>query len=190
MLTFLQVLLFLPERLFLKTPRMCPGISNMSIGRPGGSLEEIWVLWCQLSSLCQGTSAEPHLHRCKCFRGELSFVLPVCRRPSVPSEVIFVVKAGLHHRGKSFRDQPKAIFAWAWELQQTQWVNLILSAGLGVCLADQINMAWVVWGDHFSCLGGDEETMGVTGQWGWWEHRGQGGALVLQGLCAAPPPAD
>lgn len=39
-----------------------------------------------------------------------ALLLHVCRRLSVPSEVIFVVKAGLYHRGKSFRDQPYAIF--------------------------------------------------------------------------------
>lgn len=64
-------------------------------------------------------------------------MLHICRRPSVPSEVIFVVKVGLHHRGKSFRDQPKMPSSSELESsQQAQWVNLTLSAGLGVCLAD------------------------------------------------------
>lgn len=42
--------------------------------------------------------------------------------------------------------------------QHTQWVNLIQRAGLGCVL---IKSSWPEWCGHFSCLGGDEETMGM-----------------------------
>lgn len=45
--------------------------------------------------------------------------------------------------------------------QQRQWVNLILSA----------ESSWPEWCGHLSCLGGDEETMGMMSPSGCLDHR-------------------
>lgn len=94
--------------------------------------------------------------------------------------MIFVVKAGLHYRGKSFRDQPNAICVWTLEFTANTVGKSNPECRSGCVL---IKSSWPEWCDHCSCLGGDGETLGMLRPWGGWDHRGQGDALVLQGLC-------